>query len=180
MSGYLKQWREYTKTPHRGNKKCPYCGKNKLLSEFHPSHRKRTSAWCKECCSLYAEQLLRDKEAIAQLIGKYPYRGLDINFEWDGFRTTRGVRNQRYYRSYAQRLRRALKNGPIDYKAIKVRDRMRCCVCGKKVKENDLSFDHSIPISLGGPHTQENLRVCHRRCNSRRGPGRLPVQMVLV
>lgn len=70
--------------------------------------------------------------------------------------------------------------GRIDYKAIKKRDRMLCCVCGKRVRERDLSFDHSIPISLGGPHTQKNLRVCHRRCNSSRGPGRLPVQMVLV
>lgn len=98
-----------------------------------------------------------------------------------------------YYRAYrkahqseyAERTRRrdALKLsatiGPIDIEAIKVRDRMRCAICGKKVAEKELSFDHTIPLSLGGPHSQENLRVAHRRCNSRRGAGRLPVQMVL-
>lgn len=69
---------------------------------------------------------------------------------------------------------------PIDLEAIKVRDRMRCCICGKKVAERDFSLDHIVPLSLGGAHSQENLRVAHRRCNSRRGAGRLPVQMVLV
>ena len=69
--------------------------------------------------------------------------------------------------------------GPIDLAAIRQRDRMMCCICGRKVIEKDLSFDHTIPLSLGGPHTQENLRVAHRRCNSRRCAGRVPVQMVL-
>jgi 5-methylcytosine-specific restriction endonuclease McrA len=69
--------------------------------------------------------------------------------------------------------------GPIDIEAIRQRDRMLCCICGKKVTEKDFSLDHTVPLSLGGPHSQENLRVAHRHCNSRRGPGRLPVQMVL-
>jgi len=70
--------------------------------------------------------------------------------------------------------------GEIDYEAIRKRDRMRCCVCGLKVSEADMSYDHTIPLSFGGPHTQNNLRVCHLRCNSQRGAGRLPAQMVMV
>lgn len=70
--------------------------------------------------------------------------------------------------------------GPIDTGAIKERDRMVCCICGKRVAEKDFSLDHTVPLSLGGPHTQENLRVAHRNCNKRRGAGRLPVQMILV
>jgi len=88
------------------------------------------------------------------------------------------------------RRRRALERsatvGPIDLGAIKVRDRMRCCICGKRVNEklkhphpDSLSFDHSHPLGLGGPHTQENQRVVHLCCNVKRGIGRLPVQMVL-
>lgn len=69
--------------------------------------------------------------------------------------------------------------GDIDLDAIKRRDRMVCCICGRKVAEKDLSFDHSVPLSLGGSHTQNNLRVAHRICNSRRGNGCLPVQIVL-
>ncbi len=82
------------------------------------------------------------------------------------------------------RRRRAFKRGatvgPINLEAIKVRDRMRCAICGKRVEAKDLSFDHSWPLSLHGPHSQDNQRVAHRRCNSKRGAGRLPVQMVLM
>jgi len=76
-------------------------------------------------------------------------------------------------------LRRGAAVGPVELEAIKIRDRMRCCICGKRVAEKDLSYDHSWPVSLGGPHTQENIRVAHLRCNRKRGAGRLPVQMVL-
>lgn len=88
------------------------------------------------------------------------------------------------------RRRRALKLGatigPIDLEAIRVRDKMRCCICGKKVDEklkhphpDSLSFDHSWPLGLHGPHSQENQRVAHLHCNVERGIGRLSVQMVL-
>ena len=76
-------------------------------------------------------------------------------------------------------LKRGATIGPIDLTAIKARDKMRCAICGKRVAKKDLSFDHSWPLSLGGPHSQENQRVAHRRCNIKRGAGRIPVQMVL-
>ena len=89
------------------------------------------------------------------------------------------------------RRRKALKRGAtigkVDLEAIKIRDRMRCCICGRRVNEKlkyphpySLSFDHSHPLILGGPHSQENQRVAHLRCNFKRHTGRLPVQMVLV
>lgn len=77
-------------------------------------------------------------------------------------------------------LKRGATIGPIDLEAIKVRDRMTCCICGKKVSERDFSLDHTIPLALGGSHSQENLRVAHLRCNQLKGAGRLPVQMVLL
>ena len=108
-----------------------------------------------------------------------------------------------YWKAYGQRpevkerrrqsenKRRALRYGStvgeIDYEMIKVRDRLICCVCGERVNEDlqwphsmSLSYDHTIPLSLGGPHTLNNLRVCHLGCNIRRGPGRIPVQQILV
>jgi len=76
-------------------------------------------------------------------------------------------------------LKRGATVGKIDIEAIKIRDRMRCSICGKKVAMKDFSLDHTIPLSLGGPHTQNNLRVAHLRHNIQRGAGRIPVQMVL-
>lgn len=67
----------------------------------------------------------------------------------------------------------------VNYPAICERDRWLCHICGKRVSKRELSFDHLIPIVHDGPHTENNLRVAHRRCNSRRGAGTLPAQLFL-
>jgi hypothetical protein len=52
------------------------------------------------------------------------------------------------------------------------RDRWRCGLCGKRVRE-DLdwpkhgapSIDHVIPLSRGGEHTRQNVQLAHLGCN---------------
>lgn len=56
--------------------------------------------------------------------------------------------------------------GVVDYDAIRKRDRMRCHICRKVVKERDLHFDHVIPLAAGGDHSNENIAVSHARCNT--------------
>ena len=68
--------------------------------------------------------------------------------------------------------------GPVDLGFVQVRDRMICQVCHKKVKPSELSYDHIVPLSKGGPHITSNLQVAHRRCNLARGT-RGPAQMRL-
>lgn len=46
------------------------------------------------------------------------------------------------------------------------RDEHTCQECGAT---DDLSIDHIVPSSRGGPETEENLRVLCRPCNSRKG-----------
>lgn len=53
-----------------------------------------------------------------------------------------------------------------------------CWLCGQHVDQtlpanHDLarSIDHVIPRSLGGTNERSNLRLAHRRCNSRRRAG---------
>lgn len=67
----------------------------------------------------------------------------------------------------------------INRLAILERDGGRCHICGRKVGKG-FHLDHLIPLSKGGPHTAENLRVAHPRCNLTRGAGRLPAQLLLV
>ena len=115
---------------------------------------------------------------------------------YEAHREESRARSRAYAKAHPQemaekeRRRYALKcgatSGPINLEAIKVRDRMRCCICGRKVNEklrhphpDSLSFDHSHPLGLLGPHSQNNQRVAHLHCNKERGVGRLPVQMVL-
>lgn len=56
---------------------------------------------------------------------------------------------------------------PIEVRAfVMERDGHRCVFC---TATDDLTLDHIIPWSHGGPDTVDNLRVLCRPCNSRRG-----------
>jgi 5-methylcytosine-specific restriction endonuclease McrA len=45
------------------------------------------------------------------------------------------------------------------------RDSQLCQVCFKYVRDNELEFDHIIPVSKGGPTSVDNIRVLCRDCN---------------
>jgi hypothetical protein len=70
--------------------------------------------------------------------------------------------------------------------AVYVRDDWTCQLCGLRIPPTlpehlsgqrapatsdgtDLTLDHRVPFSLGGPDTVENLRAACRPCNSARG-----------
>lgn len=74
----------------------------------------------------------------------------------------------------------------VELEALIERDGGICHLCGTKVaprkkfrrgeKRGDMStyptVDHIIPLSRGGHHTWENVKLAHLSCNSRKG-GRL-------
>lgn len=64
----------------------------------------------------------------------------------------------------------------VDRAAIIARDKSICGICRKYVVPEQMSLDHIIPLSLGGPHAQWNLQVAHQRCNQLKHVGRLPSQ----
>ncbi|MFO0957673.1 MAG: HNH endonuclease [Isosphaeraceae bacterium] len=53
------------------------------------------------------------------------------------------------------------------------RDGNRCQYCGKNFSNTELSLDHVIPRSRGGPTTWENMVAACLKCNVRKG-GRTP------
>ncbi|MFM1802207.1 MAG: hypothetical protein RJA81_1559 [Planctomycetota bacterium] len=53
------------------------------------------------------------------------------------------------------------------------RDGNRCQYCNKKFSPQELSMDHVVPRSRGGPATWENIVTACLRCNVRKG-GRTP------
>jgi len=55
------------------------------------------------------------------------------------------------------------------------RDRNRCQYCGHTFPTSELSIDHVVPRTQGGPDTWENLVCSCVRCNARKG-GRTPTQ----
>ena len=80
-------------------------------------------------------------------------------------------------------------NGEVDY-SISIRSISTgygkiCHICGEQCDHNDCyldshnnnfyvgekypSIDHLIPISRGGTHTKDNVKLAHMRCNSIKG-----------
>ncbi|HEY2510181.1 MAG TPA: HNH endonuclease signature motif containing protein [Polyangiaceae bacterium] len=58
---------------------------------------------------------------------------------------------------------------PIDRAAVFDRDNGYCYVCKLKVAWELMTLDHVVPLAKGGAHTEDNLRVAHRACNSEKG-----------
>jgi 5-methylcytosine-specific restriction endonuclease McrA len=52
---------------------------------------------------------------------------------------------------------------------VKLRDDYTCQYCLKRFPENELTVDHVIPLSHGGPSTVDNLVAACSPCNNRRG-----------
>ena len=93
--------------------------------------------------------------------------------------------NKRNNRVSELRRREKLKeNGEIDWglsltKLIK-RDKNLCHICGEKCNTKDYvkvdgafiagnqypSIDHLLPVSMGGTHTWDNVKLAHRQCNA--------------
>ncbi len=48
------------------------------------------------------------------------------------------------------------------------RDKYLCQYCGEKFKEQELTFDHVMPKSRGGPTSWENIVTCCNICNNKK------------
>jgi 5-methylcytosine-specific restriction endonuclease McrA len=52
---------------------------------------------------------------------------------------------------------------------IYIRDNFTCGYCGRSLKDKELTVDHVVPKSRGGPWSWENLVTCCPECNQRKG-----------
>lgn len=60
------------------------------------------------------------------------------------------------------------------------RDGSRCHMCKRRCSGAGLHIDHVIPLSRGGTHTLENLRVACAKCNTSKRDRAVGEQMMLV
>lgn len=76
--------------------------------------------------------------------------------------------------------RKALKYGAtigdVDHERIWRRDQGLCYLCGQAIERGRCHFDHVIPLSRGGAHSEDNIRSTHAACNQRKY-NRLPEEL---
>ena len=67
----------------------------------------------------------------------------------------------------------------LSRKNILMRDHYQCQYCGASGGAGELTLDHVLPRSRGGPSSWENLVAACRRCNNRKGD-RLPEEVNML
>lgn len=92
----------------------------------------------------------------------------------------RKLANKNHENRRRVKLRKAWKDSDISLVALYRRDAGRCWLCGGECDWSDReetraaivcgdkypSIDHVVPLSKGGEHSWENVRLAHRICNS--------------
>lgn len=58
---------------------------------------------------------------------------------------------------------------PVVRSEIIERDNSRCWICRKPCDAKDIQLDHVVPLSRGGKHVPENVKVAHAGCNRWKG-----------
>ncbi len=182
-------------------KTCTKCKVEKPEAEFH-SDKTRTDGLfphCRECnavaCRAYrARNLERLQQYDRDRYHDDPARKADTIARTKRYREAdpekRKPSDRRYYEAnkdrwldYWHRRKARMANAEeiekIDRGYIISRDRGICHLCGKQVPPDLIELDHLVPISKGGNHTKDNLRVSCRHCNRVRNHGRLPAQLLI-
>lgn len=131
------------------------------------------------------EYLARNREAVAARKRRYFEAHREQSLEWRRAYVRRNpdkqrARVQRYREAFPDKARavklarRAREHDACGTaSAAQIRARLdyyggRCWMCGDAAN----SFDHVIPLALGGSNWPANLRPACKKCNSRKGAGR--------
>lgn len=180
-------------------KRCSCCKVTKPIEEFYRKRAKPDGhqCWCKVCAAEKDRRYGASHRSIRNATLRLwrtanPDKAREHKVRYDTAHADQKRESLRRWRHQnpekvldMERRRRARKrDAPIverfDAHAIYKRDGWRCHICKKKVAKKQASLDHLIPLSQGGSHTSDNVALAHRRCNSKRGPGRIPAQLRLV
>ena len=70
-------------------------------------------------------------------------------------------------RNRRRRVRRATTWEKVDFEKVLKTYGKICYLCGENIEAN-LHFDHVVPLSRGGSHTEANIRPTHGICNMRK------------
>ena len=161
-SGYVNIGKLRDRTQHivaDGNKWCYGCDVEKSLNDFHKSNYKNRGVMptCKEC------------------------RCADSRAYIDSHREEIYAKHKEWYQKEENRLKILSHNRKrkllleqvsleeVSYERILERDGLWCYICEQDILPSQkIDFDHFIPVSRGGMHSEDNIFVTHMTCNRRK------------
>lgn len=162
--------------------KCCHCQMSFPETDFYndkskPSGKKPR---CKECDKQSLNKQIR-REYEKQYRVSNPLKRRTILSKWyetnkDHFKevqakyreTEQFKTNHRNHSAIRRSRLRGNKFETIDFLAI-YKDHPFCFYCGKHLLLIEVEFDHFVPVSKGGNHTTDNIRVSCMICNRRKG-----------
>lgn len=161
---------------HHKNIKCPVCAEQakaytKEIKRLEREAKKRE----KEAAKVYSQKALSFKTCIEC---NAPFVGTRANASFCSDECKRRYAN----RKHDKRIQRAaVIDDSITLKKLMSRDNCTCWICGGKCNPEDHSIDrngafivgpdypsidHVYPLSRGGAHTWENVKLAHHYCNT--------------
>ena len=129
----------------------------------HPDRVKDYAARTKEKQATRAREHYQKNRAV-RLAQVKAYRAANPEYRKRKQLTDRTIRS-------AHALRRMV------WALLRQRDGDGCQICNLPIAPGEESIDHILPLSLGGSHGSENLRLLHRPCNVRRPKGRFKTKV---
>lgn len=125
-------------------KTCKTCKEHKKNSEFFLVKQSPDGlhANCKSCCKwVLASYRVKRRDKKSKISNRQYQRAkaAGVQYEW------------------------------VELYKVYQRDKGICHICKKFVPSNLASPDHVEPISKGGSHTYDNVKLSHIKCNKRKG-----------
>jgi 5-methylcytosine-specific restriction endonuclease McrA len=144
---------------------CYGCEVEKPLSEFSKDKTKKDGyhTRCNDCHRA-SSRAYRDAH-IEEERAKSRAKNAAIN--WPEYYVQHKLKMLAKHAVYRAR-KKAARIGKVSYKRILERDGYVCHICKGIIDPKDLHFDHVIPLSRGGSHSEENIKPAHKLCNIRK------------
>lgn len=128
-------------------KRCPACGTTKPAKSFSLSVNTKDGLFrsCKACSKSTLKQWEKTMPEKSRLV-------------------------KRGHCAKRRAMQKKATVGKVSYYEIAMRDDYTCHLCNRRVPVGEIfHFDHVIPLSKGGTHTNENIKIACEFCNLSKG-----------
>jgi len=164
-------------------KKCSHCGKILPETEFYKDQAKKDglTCRCKTCKRLTQnadyrrryEKKYREthKQQRSEIVKRSMKRNEEHHKEQRRIylKTQKGMEMYKRQTQNRYALRKASYVTRVDTVKLFYDSPKKCFYCGKELTLKTMTIDHFVPLSKGGKHEIENLRICCRTCNTSKG-----------